>query len=54
MAPKTPSELREQLERENAEQPADGQSRTAEGMETPNPTRAEFFESLEKAGKPSS
>jgi hypothetical protein len=52
MPPKTPSELREQLERENEEQPAeDGKSRTAEGMETPNPTRSEFFSNLERVSE---
>lgn len=52
MAPKTPSELRQQLERENEEEPAEGESRTAEGMETPNPTRGEFFSNLEKTSGP--
>lgn len=53
MAPKTPKELREQAERENEEHPpAKGKSRTAEGLETRNPSRREFFSNLEKASKP--
>lgn len=52
MPPKTPSELREQIERENEEQPAEGKSLTAGGMETPNPKRSEFFSNLEKASRP--
>jgi hypothetical protein len=52
MAPKTPDELREQLERENEESAGDGQSRTAEGQVVPDPKRSEFFENLRKAAYP--
>lgn len=52
MAPKTPSELREQLERENEDQPADGKSKTAEGLEVENPSRGDFFGNLEKVSRP--
>lgn len=53
MPPKTSKELREQAERENDEErpPAEGKSRTAEGLETRNPSRREFFSNLEKAAK---
>jgi hypothetical protein len=52
MAPKTPEELRKQLEREN-ERPAEkAKSRTAEGVEVRTPTREEFFGNLEKVSEP--
>lgn len=52
MTPKTPDELREQVEKQNAEQPAaKGKSRTAEGLETPDPKRSDFFSNLEKASR---
>lgn len=50
MPPKTPSELREQLERENEDE-QDETSKTAEGLEVPNPSRGEFFSNLEKASQ---
>jgi hypothetical protein len=51
--PKTPDELKEQAEKQNAEKPAkEGHSRTAEGLEVPNPSRSQFFKDLEKASKP--
>ncbi len=47
--PKTPDELREQLERENEDQPAEeGKSRTAEGLEVDDPSRGDFFGNLDK------
>jgi hypothetical protein len=49
MTPKTPSELKEQVKKQNAENPpAPGKSRTAEGLEVENPKRRDFFENLEK------
>jgi hypothetical protein len=51
MAPKTPNELREQVEAENKKRPAKGASRTAEGMETPDPKRSAFFSNLKKASR---
>lgn len=52
MPPKTPRELKDQIEKAN-EQPAEpGHSRTAEGEEVPNPSRSEFFSNLEKVSKP--
>jgi hypothetical protein len=53
MSPKTPKELREQTEKQNAENPpAPGHSRTSEGLEVPNPERADFLGNLKKASKP--
>lgn len=53
MPPKTPSELKEQIEKQNAENPpAAGHDRTAEGQEVPTPTRDDFFGNLEKVSKP--
>lgn len=52
MAPKTPSKLREQIKKQNAEQPpAEGHDRTAEGLEVERPKRSEFFANLEKVAK---
>jgi hypothetical protein len=49
MAPKTPSELREQIEaQQNEPASAPGLERTAEGMETPMPSRRSFFGNLRK------
>ena len=52
MPPKTPSELREQLERENAQPAEPGHDRTAEGETVPTPTREVFLGNLEKVSKP--
>ena len=52
MPPKTPDELREQLEAQNAEQPAEGKDRTAEGLEVDRPSRQEFFGNLEQVARP--
>jgi hypothetical protein len=50
--PKTPDELKEQIEKAN-ETPADpGNERTAEGEEVRTPERSEFFANLEKVSKP--
>ncbi len=47
--PKTPQELKEQVEREQAENPpADGQERTAEGLKVETPKRGDFFGNLKK------
>ena len=52
MTPKTPDELREQIERENEKRSKAGHEKTAEGMETPTPSEDDFFANLEKASKP--
>jgi hypothetical protein len=49
--PKTPDELREQLEAANEDQPAEGKDRTAEGLEVERPSRGDFFSSLEKVAR---
>lgn len=52
MPPKTPDELRDQLEKQNADQPAEGKDRTAEGVEVPQPKRDEFLSNLERVSRP--
>lgn len=53
MSPKTPTELKEQIEKANEQAPAvHGHERTAEGLDVPTPTRGEFFSNLEKVTKP--
>jgi hypothetical protein len=52
MPPKTPEEIKEQLERENAQPASPGHDRTAEGKEVPTPTRDDFFGNLERVSKP--
>lgn len=53
--PKTPQELKEQIETANAERPAEvvDTSLTAEGLKVPNPTRADFFGNLDRVSEPS-
>jgi hypothetical protein len=52
MTPKTPEELREQLERANERSAEKGKDRTAEGMEARRPSRGEFFGNLKKVSEP--
>jgi hypothetical protein len=53
LMPKTPQELREQAEKQAAENPpAEGHERTPEGIEIPTPSRDGFFGNLEKVSKP--
>jgi hypothetical protein len=52
MTPKTPKELKDQIERQNENQPADGKDRTAEGLEVDKPTRSDFFKNLDSASRP--
>lgn len=56
MTPKTPSELMEQIERQQdePEPAAEGNERTAEGEEVRTPERGEFFSNLEKTSRPQS
>lgn len=50
--PKSPQELKEQIEKANEEPPATpGHERTAEGLDVPPPKRDDFFSNLEKVGK---
>lgn len=50
--PKSPQELQEQIEQQNQQPTQEGHSRTAEGLEVPNPSRKQFFADVEKASKP--
>ncbi len=51
--PKTPDELKEQIERENAKTTLDAaKERSAEGKPMRTPSRREFFGNLEKISKP--
>lgn len=51
--PKTPDELKEQIEQQNEEPPAvPGHERTAEGLEVDPPSREDFFTNLEKVSRP--
>jgi hypothetical protein len=52
MAPKTPEELKEQLERENAKPHSEDRDRTAEGMSVPRPAREDFLDNLKKLSEP--
>ncbi len=55
MPPKTPKELKEQLELEAKLRPQDAPAhheRTAEGLEVRTPTREEYLGNLKKASRP--
>ena len=52
MPPKTPRELREQVEAEAKKPTKPGHTRTAEGEEVPEPKRDELFENLRRVSKP--
>jgi hypothetical protein len=52
MPPKTPKELKEQIEAQQNQPAREGHERTAEGMETPTPTRKDFLGNLQKVSKP--
>ena len=51
MPPKTPSELRKQIEAQQNEPAAAGHERTAEGMETRTPSESEFLGNLRKIAR---
>ena len=53
MAPKSPDELRRQLERKNETLAKPGHEFTAEGKEVPIPKRSELLANLTKLAKPS-
>ncbi len=52
MPPKTPKQLREEIEAQQNEPATPGHERTAEGMEVETPTRREFFGNLEQVSRP--
>ena len=49
--PKTPEQIKAELEAQNPDEP-DETSKTAEGLEVPNPSRGDFFGNLEKVSVP--
>jgi hypothetical protein len=51
MPPKTPSELREQIEAQQNEPAAPGHERTAEGIEIETPSEKDFFGNLRKVAR---
>jgi hypothetical protein len=52
MPPKTPNELREQIEQQNEQPAGEGRERTAEGLEVDTPSRKEFFSKLGRIAEP--
>jgi hypothetical protein len=52
MTPKSPDQLRKELERQNEQPAKPGHERTAEGMEAPVPSKRELLANLEKLAKP--
>jgi hypothetical protein len=52
MAPKTPNELREQIEAQQNEPATPGHERTAEGLDTRTPSEREFLRNLRKVALP--
>jgi hypothetical protein len=52
MTPKTPSELKAQVEDENKQPAKEGNERTSEGLSVETPTEGDFFSNLEKVSKP--
>jgi hypothetical protein len=53
--PKSPQELKEQIERENEKPVREGHERTAEGLSVETPNAGDFFANLEKvSSKPKS
>ena len=51
MTPKTPSELRDQIEAQQNEPTASGHERTAEGMEVETPSESDFFGNLRRVAR---
>ena len=52
MPPKTPKQLREEVEKANEQPATEGYEYTAEGKRVPTPSKGDFFSNLEKASKP--
>ena len=50
--PKTPDELREQIDAQNEQPAKEGHERTAEGLSVETPTRDDFFGNLAKVSQP--
>jgi hypothetical protein len=51
VTPKNPDKLREQVETQQGEPAESGHERTAEGLETPTPTRGAFLGNLKKVAR---
>lgn len=51
--PKTPEELRAEIEAQNEQPVKEGHERTAEGLSVETPSRGDFFSNLEKVSKSS-
>ena len=51
MPPKTPSELREQIEAQQNQPASPGHERTAEGEEVETPSESEFMGNLRKVAR---
>ena len=51
MPPKTPKQLRDEIEAQQKQPASTGYERTAEGMEVETPTRRELFGNLRKIAR---
>lgn len=49
--PKTPEQLKAEIEAANKDRPDDDSSRTAEGLKVPNPSRDDFFGNLARVSE---
>jgi hypothetical protein len=52
MPPKTPKQLRDQIEEQAKKPTKPGHTRTAEGEEVPEPERGELLRNLRKVSEP--
>jgi hypothetical protein len=52
MPPKTPSELKAQIDQQNEQPAKPGHERTAEGLSVETPKRSAFLKNLAKLSKP--
>jgi hypothetical protein len=50
--PKTPEQLKAELEEQNAGPGREDHDRTTEGLSVPRPERGDFLSNLEKVSKP--
>lgn len=51
LMPKTPEQLKAELEKQNERPTREDHDRTAEGLSVPRPKRDDFFANLEKVSK---
>ena len=52
MTPKTPEQIRREMEAQQDKPSESGHERTPEGMEIPTPKRKDFLANLEKVSRP--